>query len=66
MRVLRAGPDFEEDLSIRRNVIEGNPLLDTAATDAIKQRMYRPLTLNGKLVNRTVVLLTSDKNGKVH
>ena len=47
-------------------VIEGNPLLSSAATDAVKQWKYRPLTVHGKLVNRIVVVLTFDKNGKVH
>jgi TonB family protein len=47
-------------------VIEGNPLLNSAATDAVKQWKYRPLTVNSKLVNRIVVVLTFDKNGKVH
>lgn len=46
-------------------VIEGNPLLNNAATDAVKQWKYRPLTVHGKLVNRIVVVLTFDKNGKV-
>ena len=46
-------------------VIEGNPLLDNAATEAVKQWKYRPLTVNGKLVNRIVVVLTFEKNGKV-
>ncbi|HZE82190.1 MAG TPA: TonB family protein, partial [Candidatus Polarisedimenticolia bacterium] len=46
-------------------VIEGNPLLDNAATEAVKQWKYRPLTANGKLVNRIVVVLTFEKNGKV-
>jgi TonB family protein len=46
-------------------VIEGNPLLNSAATDAVKQWKYRPLTVHGKLVNRVVVVLTFDKNGKV-
>jgi anaerobic magnesium-protoporphyrin IX monomethyl ester cyclase len=47
-------------------VIEGNPLLDNAATEVVKQWKYRPLTVNGKLVNRIVVVLTFEKNGKVH
>jgi TonB family protein len=47
-------------------VIEGNPLLDNAATDAVKQWKYRPNTVHGKLVNRIVVVLTFEKNGKVH
>jgi len=47
-------------------VIEGNPLLNSEATDAVKQWKYRPLTVHGKLVNRIVVVLTFDKNGKVH
>lgn len=46
-------------------VIEGNPLLSSAATEAVKQWKYRPLAVNGKLVNRIVVVLTFDKNGKV-
>ena len=46
-------------------VIEGNPLLNSAATDAVKQWKYRPLTVHGKLVNRIVVVLTFGKNGKV-
>ena len=46
-------------------VIEGNPLLDNAATDAVKQWKYRPLTVHGKLVNRVVVVITFEKNGKV-
>ena len=46
-------------------VIEGNPLLNSAATDAVKQWKYRPLTVHGKLVNRIVIVLTFDKNGKV-
>jgi len=46
-------------------VIEGNPLLDSAATEAVKQWKYRPLTVNGKLVNKIVVVITFEKNGKV-
>jgi anaerobic magnesium-protoporphyrin IX monomethyl ester cyclase len=46
-------------------VIEGNPLLNSASTDAVKQWKYRPLTVHGKLVNRIVVVLTFEKNGKV-
>src|SRR3984957_382125 len=46
-------------------VIERNPLLDNAATDALKQWKYRPLTVHGKLVNRVVVVITFEKNGKV-
>ena len=47
-------------------IIQGNPLLNNAATDAVKQWKYRPLTVHDKLVNRIVVVLTFDKNGKVH
>lgn len=48
-------------------VIEGNPLLNSAATDAVKQWKYRPLKgLDGNLVSRIVVVLTFDKHGKVH
>jgi hypothetical protein len=39
-------------------------LLNSAAADAVKQWKYRPLTVRGKLVNRIVVVLTFDKNGK--
>jgi anaerobic magnesium-protoporphyrin IX monomethyl ester cyclase len=46
-------------------VIEGNPLLSSAATEAVKRWRYRPLTVKGKLVNSIVVVLTFDKNGKV-
>jgi len=46
-------------------VIEGNPLLDSVATEAVKQWKYRPLTVNGKLVNRIVAVITFEKNGKV-
>lgn len=47
-------------------VIEGNPLLNDAATDAVKQWKYRPFRVHGKLVSRIVVVLTFDKHGKVH
>ena len=47
-------------------VIEGDPLLSRAATDAVKQWRFRPRTEHSKLVNRTVVVLTFDKSGKVH
>jgi anaerobic magnesium-protoporphyrin IX monomethyl ester cyclase len=46
-------------------VIEGNPLLNSAATDAVKQWKYRPLTVHGTPVLRIVVVLTFEKNGKV-
>jgi TonB family protein len=46
-------------------VIEGIPSLNSAATEAVKQWKYRPLTVHGKLVNRIVVVLTFEKNGKV-
>jgi anaerobic magnesium-protoporphyrin IX monomethyl ester cyclase len=47
-------------------VIEGDPLLSRAATDAVKQWKFRPHSEHGKLVNQSVVVLTFDKNGKVH
>ena len=47
-------------------VIEGDPLLADAATAAVEQWKYHPRTVLGKLLNRTVVVLTFDKNGKVH
>ena len=46
-------------------VIEGNPLLVNATIDAVKQWKYRPLRVHGKLVNRVVVVLMFEKNGKV-
>jgi outer membrane biosynthesis protein TonB len=46
-------------------VIEGNPLLDEAAIGAVRQWKYTPLTVNGELVKRAVVVLTFEKNGKV-
>ena len=58
---------LHEDGTVQEvKVIEGNPLLNSAATDAVKQWKYRPLTVHGKIVNRIVVVLTFDKNGKVH
>ena len=57
---------LHEDGTVQEvKVIEGNPLLNSAATDAVKQWKYRPLTVHGKLVNRIVVVLAFDKNGKV-
>jgi len=47
-------------------VIESDPIFDSAATDAVKQWKYRPLTVHGKLVKQFVVVLTFEKNGKVH
>jgi len=47
-------------------VIEGNPLLNDAATAAVKQWKYLPLMAHEKLVNKIVVVLTFEKNGKVH
>ncbi|HTC92986.1 MAG TPA: energy transducer TonB [Terriglobales bacterium] len=47
-------------------VIQGDPQLAHAATDAVKQWKYRPLVVNGKPVNKLVVVLTFDKHGKVH
>jgi TonB family protein len=58
---------LNDDGTVREvKVIEGSPLLNSAATDAVKQWKYRPLTVHGKLVNKIVVVLTFDKNGKVH
>src|SRR3984957_12708660 len=58
---------LHEDGTVQEvKVIEGNPLLNSAATDAVKQWKCRPLTVHGKIVNRIVVVLTFDKNGKVH
>jgi TonB family protein len=58
---------LNDDGSVQKvNVIEGDPLLNTAATDAVKQWKYRPLTVHGKPVNNFVLVLTFGKNGKVH
>jgi TonB family protein len=46
-------------------IIEGNPLLDNAATDAVKQWKYIPRSVHGQLIDRVVVVLMFDKNGKV-
>lgn len=57
---------LNDDGSVQRvNVIEGDPLRNNAATDAVKQWKYQPLTVNGKLVKQFVVVLTFEKNGKV-
>ncbi len=47
-------------------VIKGDPLLAKAATEAVNQWKYHPLVVNGKPVNKFVVVLTFDKHGKVH
>jgi anaerobic magnesium-protoporphyrin IX monomethyl ester cyclase len=47
-------------------VIEGDPLLADAATAAVEQWKYHPRTVDGKPVNKIVVVLTFEKNGKVH
>ena len=36
-------------------VIEGDSLLSSAAIDAVKQWKYKPLKVNGELVNKVVV-----------
>jgi anaerobic magnesium-protoporphyrin IX monomethyl ester cyclase len=46
-------------------VLEGNPLLNGAAIDAVKQWKYRPLKADAELVKRIVVVITFEKNGKV-
>lgn len=57
---------LSEDGSVLNvNVIDGDRLLNSAAIEAVKQWRYRPLTVNGKLVNQFVVVLTFGKNGKV-
>ena len=58
---------LNEDGSVQKaDVVEGDPLLTNAATDAVKQWKYRPLKVHGTLVNKFVVVVTFDKNGKVH
>jgi TonB family protein len=46
-------------------IIEGNPWLNDAATDAVKQWKYHPRMVHGKLLNKIVVVLTFEKNGRV-
>jgi TonB family protein len=56
---------LNDDGSVQEvKIIEGIPLLNSAATEAVKQWKYRPLTVKGKLVNRIVVVITFEKNGK--
>ena len=45
--------------------IAGDPLLVEAATSAVKQWRYRPLTVKGKLVVKLVVVVSFSKGGKV-
>ena len=47
-------------------VIEGDPLLADAATAAVEQWKYHPRMVHGKLVDKIVVVLKFEKNGKVH
>lgn len=57
---------LNEDGSVQKvDVIDGDPLLTSAATDAVKQWKYRPLTVKGKLVNNFVVAITFHRKGKV-
>jgi hypothetical protein len=54
---------------LEADLLAGNKkrlVAQSASTDAVKQWRYRQLTVHGKLVNRIVVVLTFDKNGKVH
>lgn len=57
---------LNDDGTVQRvKVIEGNPQLNNAAVDAVKQWRYRPQRVNGEFVNRIVVVVTFEKNGKV-
>lgn len=57
---------LNDDGSVKdAKVIEGDPLLNDSATDAVKQWKYRPLTVKGQLVNDFVVVVAFQKNGKV-
>ena len=44
----------------------GNKMLSPAAEDAVKRWKYVPRSEHGKVINRVVVVITFDKNGKVH
>ncbi|HEY1204165.1 MAG: TonB family protein [Bryobacteraceae bacterium] len=46
-------------------LIDGNPLLAEAATNAVKQWKYKPLLVGGKPVLKFVVVLSFGKRGKV-
>jgi len=46
-------------------LIDGNSLLVEAATSAVKQWRYRPLTVKGRPVLKLVVVVSFEKNGKV-
>ena len=46
-------------------VIDGDPVLASAAVRAVKQWKYRPLIVNGTAVDKFVVVVTFGKSGKV-
>jgi TonB family protein len=46
-------------------LIEGYPALNAAAVDAVKKWKYTPRTVDGALVERFMVVVTFEKNGKV-
>jgi TonB family protein len=57
---------LNDDGSVQKvDVVDGDPLLSAAATEAVRKWKYQPLTVNGKLVNKFVVVITFEKNGKV-
>jgi TonB family protein len=57
---------LNDDGSVKNvNVVDGDPLLNNAAIDAVKQWKYRPLTVNSKPVNNFLVVVTFYKNRKV-
>lgn len=46
-------------------VIEGNPLLASAAVNAVKKWRYRPLLNQGKPIDKFVVVISFSRGGKV-
>jgi hypothetical protein len=57
--ILLAGPDYV-------STIEGEDSPADAAEDAVRQSRYRPLRVKGTLIDTFLVVVTFEKNGKVH
>jgi hypothetical protein len=61
-----AWQEFANDCAVEQtSLIDGNPLLAEAATNAVKQWKYKPLLVGGKPVLKFVVVLCFGKRGKV-
>jgi anaerobic magnesium-protoporphyrin IX monomethyl ester cyclase len=58
---------LKDDGTVERvELIDGNPLLAEAATNAVKQWRYQPLLVQGKPMLKFVVAVSFGKHGKVH